>query len=78
MNIEQEAKKYRQDVEKEFIKELNTAFAETERYILKSLHNSDERESSLKKLNPGVSSVKIGMVLGSYLPSLASFAWFVR
>jgi|TARA_R110000744_G_scaffold11718_5_gene35525 hypothetical protein len=50
MNIEQEAKKYRQDVEKEFIKELNTAFAETERYILKSLHNSDERESSLRRL----------------------------
>ena len=50
MTIEQEAKSYRLDVNKEFVKNLNATFLETEQFILKSLHNSDERESSLRRL----------------------------
>ena len=50
MTIEQEAKSYRLDVNKEFVKNLNATFLDTEQFILKSLHNSDERESSLRRL----------------------------
>ena len=50
MTIEQEAKSYRLDARKEFDKNLSTVFAETEQFIIKSLHNSDERDSSLRRL----------------------------
>jgi len=50
MNIEKEAESYRLDVNKEFVKNLNAAFRETEQFILKNLHNSDERDSSLRRL----------------------------
>jgi len=50
MTIEQEAKSYRLDVNKEFVKNLNATFLETEQFIIKSLHNSDERDSSLRRL----------------------------
>ena len=50
MTIEKEAKSYRLDVRKEFDKNLNAIFEQTEQFILKSLHNSDERESSLRRL----------------------------
>jgi hypothetical protein len=50
MNIEKEAESYRLDVNKEFVKNLNSAFRETEQFIIKNLHNSDERDSSLRRL----------------------------
>jgi len=50
MTIEQEAKSYRLDVNKEFVKNLNATFLETEQFIIKNLHNSDERDSSLRRL----------------------------
>ena len=50
MNIEQEAKTYRQDIGKEFDNNLSKAFKETEQFIIKNLHNSDERDSSLRRL----------------------------
>ena len=50
MNIEKEAESYRLDVNKEFVKNLNAAFRETEQFIIKNLHNSDERDSSLRRL----------------------------
>ena len=77
MNIEQEAKTYRQDIGKEFDNNLSKAFKETEQFIIKNLHNSDERDSSLRGLRRhvlGVYSVKIGTVSGNYLPARASLA----
>jgi|TARA_R110002124_G_scaffold208824_1_gene375178 hypothetical protein len=50
MNIEQEAESYRLDVRKEFDKNLNAIFEQTEQFIIKNLHNSDERDSSLRRL----------------------------
>jgi len=50
MNIEKEAESYRLDVNKEFVKNLNATFLETEQFIIKNLHNSDERDSSLRRL----------------------------
>ena len=50
MTIEQEAKSYRLDVNKEFVKNLNATFLETDQFIIKNLHNSDERDSSLRRL----------------------------
>ena len=50
MNIEQEAESYRLDVRKEFDKNLNAIFEQTEAFIIKNLHNSDERDSSLRRL----------------------------
>ena len=50
MNIEKEAESDRLDVNKEFVKNLNAAFRETEQFIIKNLHNPDERDSSLRRL----------------------------
>jgi len=50
MNIEQEAESYRLDARKEFDKNLNAIFEQTEAFIIKNLHNSDERDSSLRRL----------------------------
>ena len=50
MNIEKEAESYRLNANKEFVKNLNAAFRVTEQFIIKNLHNSDERESSLRRL----------------------------
>jgi len=50
MNIEKEAQFYRSEQRKKFAKELHLAFKGTEQFIIQSLHNSDERESSLRRL----------------------------
>jgi hypothetical protein len=50
MNIEKEAEKYRLEQRKKFAKELHLAFKGTEQFLIQNLHNTDELERSLCRL----------------------------